>query len=218
MVAVMVVLLSLVCFFPDLSRAGDIPADSERLHARLSGKIQPSVRSWINLEANKLRGLMESNKRRGLPEVDENRLRTDILTRFKGQNLGPNDVDAIAFLVMMQATRDADRDLKAIAGETRAMNESRRKLREKTAQQEPARTPAGQGPSAMAKGGPTAPVKAVTAPENTVRNLDSMNEMDEMTSMRLQMAMDRKGQFVSMLSNIMKKASDTQNAMVQNLK
>ena len=73
MVAAMVALLAVVCSFPDLSRAGDIPADSERLHARLSGRVQPSVRSWINTEANKLRGQ---------PEVDENRLRADIAARF----------------------------------------------------------------------------------------------------------------------------------------
>jgi hypothetical protein len=48
--------------------------------------------------------------------------------------------------------------------------------------------------------------------------LDSMNEMSEMTSMRLQMAMDRRSKFVSALSNIMKKISSTQETLVQNLK
>ena len=209
MVAAMVALLAVVCSFPDLSRAVDIPADSERLHARLSGRIQPSVRAWITLEANKLRGQ---------PAVDERRLRADIAARFKGQNLGGNDIEAIAFLVMMQATRDADSDLKAATEKVRATNESRRKLREGTAPQTPVRTPAGQGPPAMAKGGPAGPVKAATAPEDTGRNLDSMNEMSEMTSMRLQMAMDRRSKFISTLSNIMKKISDTQGALVQNLK
>jgi hypothetical protein len=191
MAAAMVVLLAVVCFFPDLSRAGDIPADSERLHARLSGRLQPSVRSWINLEANKLRGQ---------PAVDESRLRADILTRFKGQNPGSNDILAIAFLVMMQAAQDADRDLKAIMEETRATNESSRKPREKTAQQKSTLSPARQGSSAMEKGGPAA------------------NEMSEMISMRLQMTMDRRSKFISTLSNIMKKISTTQDTLVQNLK
>jgi chromosome segregation ATPase len=48
--------------------------------------------------------------------------------------------------------------------------------------------------------------------------LDSMNEMSEETSMRLQMAMDRRSKFVEALSNIMKKINDTQNTIVQNLK
>lgn len=48
--------------------------------------------------------------------------------------------------------------------------------------------------------------------------LDSMNEMSEMTSLRLQMMMDRRSAFLSTLSNIMKKISSTQDQLVQNLK
>jgi chromosome segregation ATPase len=48
--------------------------------------------------------------------------------------------------------------------------------------------------------------------------LDSMNEMSEMTSMDLQMAMDRRSKFVETLSNVLKKISDTQASIVQNMK
>ena len=48
--------------------------------------------------------------------------------------------------------------------------------------------------------------------------LDSMSEMSEMTSLRLQMAMDRRSKFVETLSNIMKKIDSTQETIVQNLK
>jgi chromosome segregation ATPase len=48
--------------------------------------------------------------------------------------------------------------------------------------------------------------------------LDSMNEMSEMTSMDLQMAMDRRSKFVETLSNVLKKISDTQASIIQNMK
>jgi chromosome segregation ATPase len=48
--------------------------------------------------------------------------------------------------------------------------------------------------------------------------LDSINEMSEMTSMDLQMAMDRRSKFVETLSNVLKKISDTQASIVQNMK
>jgi hypothetical protein len=48
--------------------------------------------------------------------------------------------------------------------------------------------------------------------------LDGMNEMAEMASLRLQMMMDRRAKFISTLSNIMKKISDTQDTLTQNLK
>jgi hypothetical protein len=45
-----------------------------------------------------------------------------------------------------------------------------------------------------------------------------MNETSEMTSMNLQMAMDRRSLFVEALSNLMKKVDSTQETIVQNLK
>lgn len=48
--------------------------------------------------------------------------------------------------------------------------------------------------------------------------LDSISEMGEMDSLRLQMAMDRLSKMMSTLSNMLKKISDTQSSIVQNLK
>jgi hypothetical protein len=49
-------------------------------------------------------------------------------------------------------------------------------------------------------------------------DLDSMSEMGEMQSLRLQMAMDRMSKMMSTLSNLLKKISDTQGSIVQNIK
>ncbi len=48
--------------------------------------------------------------------------------------------------------------------------------------------------------------------------LDSMSEMGEMESLRLQMAMDRLSKMMSTLSNVLKKMSDTSQTITQNLK
>jgi hypothetical protein len=50
------------------------------------------------------------------------------------------------------------------------------------------------------------------------QDLDSMSEMGEMESLRLQMAMDRMSKMMSTLSNVMKKASDTSSTIIQNIK
>jgi len=49
-------------------------------------------------------------------------------------------------------------------------------------------------------------------------DLDSMSEMGEMESLRLQMQMDRMSKLMSTLSNILKKLADTAQAITQNLK
>jgi putative addiction module CopG family antidote len=48
--------------------------------------------------------------------------------------------------------------------------------------------------------------------------LDSMSDLSTMTSLRLQMAMDRRSKLIETLSNIMKANSDTQSGIVGNLK
>lgn len=47
---------------------------------------------------------------------------------------------------------------------------------------------------------------------------DSLSEMGEMESMRMQMAMDRQSKAMSTLSNIMKKMSSTASAITNNIK
>ena len=54
--------------------------------------------------------------------------------------------------------------------------------------------------------------------DNLKGNLDGLNEMSEMTSLRLQMTMDRRSKFIETLSNIMKKIGTTQETLVQNIK
>ena len=49
-------------------------------------------------------------------------------------------------------------------------------------------------------------------------NLEGLNEMSEMTSLGLQMTMDRRSKFISTLSQMMKKISSTQDTLVQNIK
>lgn len=54
--------------------------------------------------------------------------------------------------------------------------------------------------------------------EQVKSDLDSMSEMGEMESLRLQMAMDRLSKMMSTLSNLLKKISDTASAITSNIK
>jgi hypothetical protein len=54
--------------------------------------------------------------------------------------------------------------------------------------------------------------------EDAMQKADAINELSEMTLLRLQMTMERRAQYVSTLSTILKKISDTQEDLVDNLK
>jgi len=48
--------------------------------------------------------------------------------------------------------------------------------------------------------------------------LDSLSGLSEEEELRLQLVMDRLAKFMNTLSNVTKRISDTQNAIVQNFK
>jgi hypothetical protein len=51
-----------------------------------------------------------------------------------------------------------------------------------------------------------------------IDELNSGSELDQMTSLRLQMMMDRRSSFLDSLSNLLKKIQDTEASIAQNLK
>jgi len=61
-------------------------------------------------------------------------------------------------------------------------------------------------------------LQLVAIQEDLKAKLDCMSEMSELTLLRLQMQMDRRSKMISTLSNVLKKISSTQDAVVQNMK
>jgi len=165
------------------------------------------------------------------------------------------DIAELAFVVLMEATSDADQDLQAIMAGVKAINNAKNQLRNLLASVQrdvAANLGVGEGtltfaadglggeesyhhvglpvadiecrtlravPTDLYPGGPITTEEELRAIQDDLQGrLDSMNEMSEMTSMRLQRAMDRRSKFVEALSNMMKKIDSTQETIVQNLK
>jgi len=222
-----------------------------------------------------LKRFIEKKVKEGLYE-DENAVVSDALRRLRERervvarstsspsytnwpvlgSLNGGDIEAVAFIVMMEAAADAQEDLKMIMTKVKAMNAAKQALRAimgKVNQDVSAN--AGQRhdklPLDFEKGmgserayhhvkmpmadpesaggvrfvsrdlhpGKISDVSQLRAIQDDLRDqLDSMSEMGEMESLRLQMAMDRRSKFMTILSNIMKKMSDTESSIVQNLK
>ncbi len=180
-------------------------------------------------------------------EVDETRMPDDKLTiKVMGYaelgRMSGSDIEALAFLVLMQAAKSAQEDLKAIMAKTKAIKEQKAKLRDELNRAQSAqgkaklqldslkflseRTKAFLAytsidsvkfqKSRVGTNFPKADLDALI--DQVKRDLDSMSEMGEMESLRLQMAMDRMNKMMSTLSNILKKISDTAQTITQNLK
>ena len=174
------------------ARSVDIPHEAMALHAKLTPKVQPSVRMWIDEQA----------KRLSQGQMDEGSLHNGILNRFSRQPIKTGDVEAIKFLTHIQAIKYMDGDIGEMNGKLKSIEEQKRELRAKISRQK--------------AGSNVAALKPMS--DDLKGKLDEMNGMSEMTSLRLQMMMDRRSKFISTLSNIMKKIATTTETITQNLK
>ena len=124
-----------------------------------------------------------------------------------------NEIESLASDLVVQALEDLGRDSAQYMAEVKAVTASKQKLRELMVKV------SHEVSQAVAESQPPAARRELESLfEDLNSRLDSMNEMSEETSLRLQMTMDRRSKFVSTLSNILKKISSTQDTLVQNLK
>ena len=188
---------------PTFARAEiQVPAATKALHTKLTATVKPAVREWV---------LQEAKKISRQPATAEAIIKADIQNRFAGQPLASADIEALMFVVLMEASQDAEKDLKTIMAETKSINDRK----------------AAQRPTAAATKTNTAAVRvnlsgaaqrmdAGNAPMKD--KLDSKSELGETESLRLQMAMDRLSKMMQALSNVEKKIFDTQTNIIGNLK
>jgi hypothetical protein len=236
-----------------------LPAEMTNRQQALTRYLQPSARAWIDQEASRLTKTKI---------VDQEGLRSAIRARFKPNQptfirkansptnsdkqgsltLNDSDIEMVAFIVLMQATSDMDRDLRDLMAEIKNLTAAKQKLRDLIskvnsdvvahvgkADIQPCTSPVCEHYPSMSYEAATA-LKQVPNGGNlrtgaiitvgdlraTLKsltdNLDSMNEISELTSLRLQMLMDRRSKLISTLSNIMKSISTTKDTVVGNLK
>ena len=165
--------------------------------------------SALRLNANRIYSASDSLIA-NLRQVEASRANFNV-----GIQMQESDVETLAFLVHIQASKSAREDLKAIMDSVKEINKSKEAFRDDSnkAKAEDIDFESAFQLLAVLCG------KAIESETDAVQDkLDSLSEMGEMESLRLQMAMDRRSKLMSTLSNLLKKISDTQSQIVQNLK
>ena len=126
------------------------------------------------------------------------------------------DIESLVIIVMMEAHSSAQEDLKAVLDQIKAVTAQKKKVRAALKQQPD------RGLDLLSV---TSLMSAVVMKSELDRvidelkhDLESMSELGEMESLRLQMAMDRMSKMMSTLSNLLKKISCTASQITQNLK
>lgn len=122
-----------------------------------------------------------------------------------------DDIGAMAFLVLMQAAKSAQEDLRAVMDQVKAITATRKGFRDKARPLLPEELDAEAVFHLVA----TLYAKQLQA---EMAELVDKGELSETEQLRLQMAMDRLAKMMSTLSNILKKMADTAGQVTQNLK
>ncbi|MBV8170933.1 MAG: hypothetical protein JO219_03270 [Candidatus Eremiobacteraeota bacterium] len=177
------------------------PAGSQALYARLYPHVPARLQPWLENRARALAFGQSENL--NWPSADDPML--------AGLNLSNSDIEALTFIVLMQATQNADQDLKSIMAQVQAVNKEKQQLRNELSQVQ--NVPPSPSPRASTPAGKTHLTKA-----QLQDLLEELDDMTEMQSLRLQLAMDRRSKFIETLSNIMKKIESTQETLLQNMK
>jgi hypothetical protein len=136
----------------------------------------------------------------------------------------PSDIDSAVLLVMLEASKSAQEDLKAIMAVVKSANAER------------ALTTAPRSSAAPCSGKTTADwraclrqieAKVAKLPPDPDRaalirsingKIDSMSDINEVGQLKLQQMMDRRSQLMEMLSNLMTRVSDTNDSLIANVK
>ena len=117
-----------------------------------------------------------------------------------------DDILELVYVVMRQAVEDAEVDFKAVMDEIRARNERLHRWRKLAADLEAHRDGAANEDLIRSTG-------KIIAEQFSIPP-----EMSELLQMRLQMALDWRSKFEEVLSNLLKKQSETAAAITGNLK
>lgn len=210
------------------NQAGNHPAslsteapELQRAYDRLHRLLRSPARQWVTEQA-----------RRQAQQPDRAALEAAIHSRFKGVSFENADLAAIAFLVMMEAAHDAHDDLKALAEKMESLNQKKQELRDRQSALEEERGQRGKADSAQKclTAGCALLARSLgftrtltyadldTASDNLRQELDSLSASSEELQLKMQQILERRNKMLQMVSNLLRKVSDSSSAIIANLK
>lgn len=207
--------------------------DAEAFFKKAMSSINPQHVAWVKKTA-------KTANEKNMTDAD---VKTEATNWAVLGNLNSGDIEALCFLVMMQASKSSQEDLKAIMAKVKAINNQKQQQREMLSKMQQQQSLSQvqldsfnllknkmialqkhQNPDTVRyiKSGivrnQIVKVDVGRKIEEIKRDLDSMSEMGEEQQLKMQMYMDRRSKIMETLSNLMKKISDTQDEIIKNMK
>jgi hypothetical protein len=174
-------------------------------HTKLSQRLKPEVRAHLEAAGREVSARLAQRS----PPGQKPRTPLDVareVAKTSLPNLGAlanGDIETLVVLVMMEAARSADADLKALLVELKRANTSRAQLRQFQASR--------AAGAAELRG-------AMKAEYADAGAGDSLYSLGELQQARLMMVMDRMAKYEAIIENMLRKIDDTQSSIISNMK
>lgn len=189
----------------DKAQVSDAIVRSNALLSRAS----PAVSVWVREEAHR-----EARREPSVSVAAE-----AARARF-GNELASGDIDALVELVMMEISREAGQELRDELAQMQEINQEKKTQREAAQKMRDSQSAMHASMRADASAVQPRTSRAELAAYVAAHSdgEDSLDDMSEEQQLRMQAAMDRRQKAFEALSNMMKKASETESTIIGNLK
>jgi len=188
------------------------PPGALAMETKLRAKVGPQTRSWIRQLATRQ---VQGNT------ISEDAARRAVQADRFFAGLDENEVSSVVFLVMMQAARLANDDMREVQQGLNRIEASKVALRAtarpEAAQAVPVRLTRAQ--LATVRSPQALPAEEFGRRLAAARDdLDGLSELDQLESLRLQMAMDRMARTMQTISGLLEKMGDSRTTIIPSLK
>lgn len=208
--------LLMLCFIAHVSitfsQQTEIPPQADTLYNHLMSAARPAVKNWVSGTATKYKG-KDITREQAIAEVKQS-------YNTLG-NLNDADIEAIAFLVLMQAAKSAQEDLKSVMGEVKSINNNKAAQRQQAGmlKKSSANINSTVKPEyRVADSLKTSKTNLALKTADLKDKKDNMNDVSSEQQLKMQMTMERRSKMTEAISNLMKKVSETEQSVIQNLK
>ena len=168
-------------------RLATMPQNADAVAAHIRARLSLRGALWVDVEAKRLR---DGKTSLGNVEGDARQAGGGLLI---GAIPPGADIEELAFLVLMEAAKSADDDLRNVMDEVQAENAAKQSQRSSLQ-------------------------SARAAALSLEDEKNSLGDLSEQQSLRLQMAIDRRAKYIETISDILKEIGDTDQSIIKNLK
>lgn len=194
-------MILLVIAFFTLSNVNAQSSNNEVAFNKIYSTARPSIKQWVTTTAAKYKS----------GNISEGTARAEATQAARSLgNFNNQDIEALAFLVLMQAAKSANEDLKSVMADVKSINAAKAKQRQQLSQSQKAAANKVDSPKKL--------VLSNDAIQKLQMSKDQLSETSEADQLKLQMYMDRMTKADQAASNVLKKFSDVMNQIIGNMK